>query len=141
MKKIFIVSIMLICAVVLSAAIGPALWSDAKLRNQELVPTNGVFVDRASCKTRLFVSFCDISARRSSIPVFYMIVGLGSEETLSVMVPKGDNVGTRSARSADPSQGFTTNIGITYFWNRVATFLTALALALGLAFAAAKEWV
>jgi hypothetical protein len=145
MNRIILTVAMFICAAAVSVALVPSLWSDLRLRNQELVVSKSSFIDEATCKTRLVVSFCQITTRGGGFPTFYMIAGLGSDEKINIMVPKAipgaRNVNSNGEVSPAGQQGFTTNIGVSYFMNRLATYLAALGVSLGLALAAMMGWI
>jgi hypothetical protein len=130
-NRIILAVCMFIGAAALSVALAPSLFSDFKLRNQELVTNSSGSFDEATCRTRLVVSFCTVRARGGGFPTFYMITGLGSDESISMMQPKG----------GASASTFTTNIGLKYFTNRLVTYLGALALSLGLALAAMLRWI
>jgi hypothetical protein len=126
----------LVCAVLLSVALAPSLWSDWQMRNQELTETNSVYVEKASCNVRLFVSFCEISVREKTFPVFYLITGFDTGKSLNILQPK-NAAATLAVAHVDTKTPpvFTTDIGMTYFWNRFTTFIASFSLALSLGIA------
>ncbi len=96
--------------------LGPGLISDYGLRNETLVPVTDMQITEAKCRSKLFViSFCDIEAEGPR---------QGEKNELSYLIlgsMGGENVGL--LRSLEHPDVVTSNIGIDYFWNRVASFI------------------
>ena len=85
------------------------------------MPVSDMQITEARCRTKVFViSFCDIKAQ--GLPqgekhkFAYLILGSMGGESVSLL------------RSQEHTEIVTSNIGIDYFWNRVATFVVFVGL-------------
>lgn len=93
---------------------GPDIASDYKVDSKELQESRDYKVDKASCKSKVFViSTCEINVSHISDGStkefnYFILNSLGGESVYPLVSNNG---------------ALTTNIGIDYFWNRVIVLL------------------
>jgi hypothetical protein len=114
MKNFFAMVVFIVLAGFFGWWVGPGLWTDYALRNQTLEAAQGGQITEARCKTKAFVmTFCDIAYKdpAGEHDFAYLILGMNSDERVSVL------------RSKTEPGLLTTNIGMSYFIDRLISFV------------------
>ncbi len=101
----------------------PPIWSDFQLRSVKLERTADYAVTKAECKTRAFVlASCDVTlsavADKAEHKFEYMLLGRMGGESVYALVDS-------------QTKAVTTNVGISYVWNRLFMLLVCSGLLFG----------
>jgi hypothetical protein len=123
MKGFLIALIFAAMTVGLGWIFGPGLVADYRLRNADLVPDESVRIIDASCRSKLLViAWCQVRISRAdeAVTLRYLISG------------QMDGVRVRILRPRNGGAAVTSSIGVSYLFNRLATFGVATVFLMGL---------
>jgi hypothetical protein len=114
MKNVFAVIVLIAVTGFFGWWMGPSLWTDYTLRGQTLEAARDAEIIKARCRTKLYVvvSFCEVTYkdRAGEHDLAYLIFGMNSNEQVAML------------RAKESPQIMTTDLGMSYFIDRLISF-------------------